>query len=129
MKLELENGTVIEQPSEDDIQGALSSLGDRGNGFAILSQGVMTYVQALGSRDEGYHLEYQEDDTQHHFRVPELVPHDQVVSVFKRYAKGDASWKEELAWEREDLDALSGSGCSGVLLLVLVFLIVATLAI
>ena len=130
MKLELEDGTVIERPSEHDIEQALDTLGRHGNSFAILSQEMMTYVQTAGARDSGYDLEYQEEDTEHHYRVPELVSHDAVVSVFKRYARGDDSWKTEFAWERKEVGSGGSSGCLNVVLLVLVLvLVVARLAV
>lgn len=127
MTLELEDGTVFEQPSEHDIEQAIGSLGNREDSFAILSQDSTTYVQTAGSRDTEYYydLEYQEEDTKHHYRVPWPVSHDVVVSVFKRYAKGDVSWKDECQWEPMELDSAElgsagGSGCMSVIMLILV---------
>ena len=45
MRLELEDGTVFEQPSEDDIDQALDTLVRNDNSYAILSQDEMTYIQ------------------------------------------------------------------------------------
>ena len=122
MKLEFEDGTVFKQPSEDEIEQALDKLGRQGNSFAILSKDVMTYIQAAGSRDAGFRLEYQADNTEHHYHVLELVTYDEIVSVFRRYAKGNMSWKQDYPWEREDVGAETGSGCMGVVLIILVLL-------
>ena len=84
------------------------------NECAILSQDAMTYIQTVGSRDTGYHLEYQAEDTDHHYCALEPVSHDEVVSVFRRYAMGDMSWKEDYSSTREEIGSPGGSGCMGV---------------
>jgi hypothetical protein len=125
MKLELEDGTVVEQPSEHDIEQALSALDAQGNGFAILSQGLMTYVQTSRLEPDRYSLEYQVDDTEHHYQLAEPVSHEEVVAVFKRYARRDLSWTEEHQWKRIRVSAAGGSGCmgQGFVILVLLFLV------
>ena len=125
MRLELEDGTVFERPSERDIEQAIDTLGRHGNSFAILMQDAMTYIQTAGSRDTGYRLEYQAEDTDHHYGVVEPVSHEEVVAVFNRYAKGDMSWKEDYSWTREEIGAPGGWGCMGVvsIMLVLVFVV------
>ena len=124
MKLELEDGTVFERPSEHDIEQALDTLGRAGNSFAVLSTDVMTYIQTAGSRDAGYSLEYQAEDTDRHYRVPEPVSHDEVVSIFKRYVVGDVSWNEEYPWDRIEIDSAVESGCMGVVLIMPVLVLV-----
>ena len=126
MRLELEDGTVFEQPSEDDIDQALDTLVRNDNSYAILSQDEMTYIQTSASPDADYDLEYQAGETEHHYRVSEPVPYYKVVAAFKRYAKNDPAWKTEYKWERQTIGSADGSGCTGVFLIVLVVMIGAT---
>ena len=62
---------------------------------SFLGQDQVTYVQTAGTKEDGYALEYQQGDLDHHYRISEWVSYDQVLSVFKRYAKGDETWKTE----------------------------------
>ena len=41
-------------------------------------------------------------------------------TIFKLYATGDVSWKDEYPWEPQETDAAKGSGCLGVILIMLV---------
>jgi hypothetical protein len=126
MRLELEDGAVFEQPSEDDIDQALDTLVRNDNSYAILSQDEMTYIQASVSPDADYDLEYQAGDTEHHYRVSEPVLHSKVVAAFKHYAQNDPAWKTEYNWERQTIGSADGSGCTSVFLIVLVVIIGAT---
>lgn len=113
MKLELEDGTTISQPSDQDIEVSLARLDGRRSSFAILNRDAMTYIQTAGTYESGYELEYQDEDTEHHYRAIGSVDHEQVVSAFQRYAKGDPSWKDDFTWERVEIKSAAG-GCAGI---------------
>lgn len=108
MKLELEDGTVIDQPNDQEIETALATLDMEGNRFAILSQDPLTYIQTFGLM-----LEYQEGDTDHHYRAVGPVAQGQfgqIVSAFQKYAKGDPSWKDDFEWEQEHINSATATG-------------------
>jgi hypothetical protein len=103
MVLELEDGTTIERPTDAQIHEALATLqGDMGNEFAILGQNEMTYMQAA-PMDEGYVLEFQEGDTNHHYQAVDLLPLSAVIEAFQMYQRGDETWKLKTQWQRIDL--------------------------
>jgi hypothetical protein len=117
MNLEVEDGTSIGQPSDQDIEVSLARLDGSRISFATLSRDPMTYIQTAGTYESGYDLEYQDEDTEHHYRAVGSVTYDQVVSAFQRYAKGDPSWKDDFKWERQEFSRPGGSGCAGITVL------------
>ena len=113
MKLELENGTVIENPGDDEIASALASV-DRGDGlFVILGQTDLTYIQAFRDNKLGLVLEYQDGSLSEHFRSTDLmVALDRATRTFQRYATGNKSWHGEIRWRKVPLRELSTPGVS-----------------
>lgn len=104
MKLELESGDVFDDPDEDTIRAAIE-----GEGFAILGEDPMTYIQCAKEEEEPFNwvLEYQDGSLERHFRAVDApVTLDRVVSAFIRYLRKDASWIADFEWETDDLTAL-----------------------
>lgn len=104
MKLELESGTVIDDPTEVEIRESIE-----GEGFAILGEDPLTYIQCATHAETlgEYILEYQDGSLERHFRaVDEPVTLDRVLSAFTRYLDKDASWKTDFQWELEDLTGM-----------------------
>ncbi len=99
MKLELENAPAVTNPDEDTIRTSLACV----DGFAILSRDEMTYIQTFGSAEDGFSLEYQEGDTDSHYRCTDDLSFGQVTQAFLSYAKGTGSWKTALQWQKEDI--------------------------
>lgn len=99
MKLELENGRTTTAPDDETITTALTSL----RGFAILSQDEMTYMQTSGSAKDGFVLEYQDGDTECHFRCPAVLSLPQVTRAFLSYANGTDDWKAGFEWVSEEI--------------------------
>ncbi|NQT18604.1 MAG: hypothetical protein HQ592_02785 [Planctomycetes bacterium] len=136
MRLEFENGLTIEDPDDALIAEALATLGIEGelpeggilaedtkpfagktNEYAILGRDDMTYIQASGHPDTGFILEYQEDTLEEHFcSIDKTLSLEQIISAFQKFACGDASYKNDLAWARDE----TGGGCLGTV----VFLII-----
>src|SRR5450755_593428 len=101
MRLEYESGKIIENPTEADVRDRL-----RGERFAVLKARPGTYLQCAEQNDEPfeYLLEYQEEDTDHHYHaVEEPLPLEQVLAVFCKYLCGDESWKTDIRWEKMTL--------------------------
>lgn len=99
MKLESENAPTLRNPDARGITDSLAAV----QGFAILSKDEMTYIQTSGSATSGFVLEYQEGDTDQHYRCPDTLSLPQVTKAFLSYAQGTDSWKTALNWEKEDL--------------------------
>ena len=91
--------TGYTDPDAATIARVLASLDGGQNVLATLGS-ELTYVQASGSVRSGFALEYQEGalDAHHKSRASDL-PLERVTEVFRRYAVGDASWREGIAWE------------------------------
>lgn len=102
MKLELENGTTVKNPDAAAIGKSLALV----QGFAILSKDRMTYIQAVGSAKDGFLLEYQEGDTDQHYRCPEILPLEQATRAFVSYAQVDDGWRTSISWR-------GGTGSAG----------------
>lgn len=98
MKLELESAPTVMNPDADAIVASLASV----RGFAILSRDQITYIQTSGSAREGFILEYQDGDTDLHYRCPDELSLEQVTRAFVSYAQGMDSWKTSLRWDKED---------------------------
>jgi len=96
MRLETENGGTIHDPSGGEIIAALNQL----DGFAILSHDELTYLQAAGTSQDNFVLEYQEGDTDEHFVCPDRLSLNQITTAFMAYAQGNPSWRYAFRWEK-----------------------------
>ena len=98
MRLEFESGKIIPNATEADIRAHL-----KGEAFMVLTARPGTYLQCAEQNDDPweYLLEYQEEDTEHHFHaVAEPIALEQVLSAFCRYLRGDETWKTDFQWEK-----------------------------
>lgn len=99
MRLELEDGTEIERPTDSDIAAALASLQRRENSFAILSETEMTYLQASAGDGDRFALEYQDGSlVEHYTSIDQNIPLERIVRTFQKYASDDKSWRTEMEW-------------------------------
>lgn len=111
MRLELENGTTIDEPTAAQIAQALGSLNaQKDNSFAILQRADQTYVQTaqLDDPDQAephFALEYQEGSTAKHFEAvaEDGIPLPRIIAAFQKYAAGDDSWRGDFEWTKMDL--------------------------
>lgn len=104
-KLEVEKGASLTDPNPIAIAKALRQLTPSGNSFAIYLRGGNggTYMQTACS-DDGFVLEYQEGSIESHYEAEEdQIPLDRVIDVFRRYARGDDSWKADFNWRKLEL--------------------------
>src|SRR5437660_444898 len=110
MRLTLENGTVIDNPTAAQIDAALRSLNWlEENAFAVLAVQDWTYMQTAQDDDPDqqepvFLLEYQEDSLEKHYHaVDEPLSVERVIEAFQKYARGDASWRDDFQWEKLEL--------------------------
>ncbi len=117
MRLELESGKIIDQPTADDIKTMIPA-----EEFAILSQLDQRYIQFVCHKDIGlYILEYRDGSADSHFSTRTPVSSiDHVISAFQKYLVGDDTWKSDFEWTR---DELNGHGCFSVFLGVFVIVL------
>ncbi len=103
MKLELDgrssahqlDGRSLENPDETTIQLALSKM----RLGAVLRRDEVSYVETCAEQ-EGFSIEYQEDNTENHFKAAGNFSLARVTGVFIAFAKGDSSWKESFEWRK-----------------------------
>jgi len=131
MELSLESGRSIANPNTSEIQAALSVHASSGGGFAILSRDKLTYIQLAGDADSGFLVEYQDGDTDRHFRCEkERVPLDDAIRAFQSYAVGDEKWRTMFAWVKlEEADFRPARGCMGAAAAIIVAAVAGTFGI
>lgn len=98
MRLETEEGEVLEAPSAEAIRLAVEGLGGSRGTFAILTRrdDPAEYLQTSGGGD-AFLVEYHEHDA--HFRAAdEALPAGTVAALFQAYARGDPAWGAAQAW-------------------------------
>jgi len=98
MKLELANGTVIENLDQQALESALDGLDHADNSHAILhSEHFIQVATTTG----GHLLEYQ-DATGQYGSADEQISLDRVKDIFRAYLDGDASWKAGVEWTKTE---------------------------
>ena len=112
MRLTLEDGTVLTDPTPAQIADALRSLNwQKDNSFAILEKSDdSTYLQTAQMDDPElkeprFVLEYQDGSLARHY---EAVAEDgfaleKVIAAFQQYADGSESWRDGFEWKKMDL--------------------------
>jgi len=120
MKLEAGAGPPIENPTDEQISEGLSAVDAEQGGFVILSRGTQTYLQAHGSPEEGFSLEYRDGSPDDHYRSRSSDTSLQTtIDVFQAYRRDDADWGEAVEWTEVDIDRApeEGVGCLTALLM------------
>lgn len=101
-ELNINDSRRIPGPSDREVTDAINTLSAKKIFyFVILSRSEMDYIQVCTNANGGYDLEYQESDTDHHYRAvkKDLKP-GEMVKAFIRYRKGDPGFKKITEWER-----------------------------
>ena len=111
MKLSRGTGADVVDPTPEQILDAIRSLPGGTDSFLILTRSDKQFLQVLGSREEGFHLEYREfSDEKHFVATDEEITETQLTQTFVAYLDGDDSWKRRHQWTK--LKVASG-GCRG----------------
>ena len=103
MTLTTSSGGKIVNPNDEQIREALSALdvGRDDEGWAILEQTEMDYIQVSGDRTSGFAMEYQTSDTDRHYRAArEDFSLEQVVQAFADYRDGKIVYSAYGDWSR-----------------------------
>ncbi|MEK6235169.1 MAG: hypothetical protein N2C14_10675 [Planctomycetales bacterium] len=115
LRLMLENGTLIENPTDEAIKTALYTLVPDANAFAVLERVTpgedftsledstvgldplsSFYLQTLAV-GHGFTLEYQEGPIDSRYQCKGLRLAE-VIQAFQAYAQGHRHWKRQFAW-------------------------------
>ncbi len=92
--------TGFDEPDSATIARVLASLDGGRHVLASLGESELRYVQASGSVQTGFVLEFQEGSLSRHHRSRSTdLPLATVTDVFQRYARGDESWRLTVEWE------------------------------
>ena len=100
MQLELEDGTLIRNPTREALGSAIHSLRVPGRSFAVLESGPGSYLQTAKNDDGSFELEYQDGDLSHHYRLPYFVDLVEVTGAFQGYLTQRAFFLQKYAWEK-----------------------------
>jgi hypothetical protein len=94
--------TGYERPDGPTIAKVVASLDGGRNVLASLGTSDATYLQASGSVQTGFGLYLQEGSLERRFRTRDrALPLPWVTEAFQRYAGGDLSWRDAVAWEQD----------------------------
>ncbi|HTG11943.1 MAG TPA: hypothetical protein VK746_14180 [Candidatus Eisenbacteria bacterium] len=96
--------TGYPRPDGPTIAKVLASLDGGRNVLATLGVSDATYLQASGSVQTGFGLYLQEGSLARRFRTTDrALPLAWVTEAFQRYAAGDLTWRDGVAWEEEHI--------------------------
>ncbi len=123
MKLEIDGGAEIIDPSSGQIHEALEKMARGEADFVILSredEGEY-FIQAAGTSEQGLVLEYREGGEQSHYECSDpSLRIGQIIDAFNKYAQNDSNWTSDFPWT--PLDFSGGkpkSGCLGLAVLII----------
>jgi hypothetical protein len=101
-RLTLENDTIIDHPTSDQIAWALSTLNTTDNTFAILESDDMTYIQTAMEKAQEFVLEFQDGSLDKHYQTKVEDLH-QVVTEFQGFLEAREAWKQTIDWQKVDV--------------------------
>src|SRR5262245_61163707 len=104
LSLFLHSGTIIENPSDEELA---QSLPKEETGVISESSDSMTYLQFAERKVTpwGLVLEYQVESLENHFETEGDPPRmEAIIRAFQKYAKGDRSWKDDFRWKQMNLN-------------------------
>jgi hypothetical protein len=128
MNLQVEGRRQSKSPSEIEIRNRLTQLGTPGSTFAILTADDGKFLQAGGSQEDGFVLEFHDSVGQQHLQsVMRSHTLSTVVDAFIDFARGGVTWRSILEWvpwtepPTRTQGATTWIGFAGVAVLVLGF--------
>jgi hypothetical protein len=101
-KLSLENDTIIDNPTSNQIAQALSTLNTTNNTFAILEFDDMTYIQTAMENTQEFVLEFQDGSLVKHYQTNVEDLH-QVLTEFQGFLESRETWKQTIDWQKIEL--------------------------
>lgn len=100
--LKMRWGNKLQEPSLPHIREAIEGFRKDSDSFAILAKSRLTYMQATGSKQEGYDLEYQEGSIDEHYECMNELTQEDVIAALQAYRVGDGGWKSKFEWEKKE---------------------------
>ena len=91
-----------EEATPDGIVAAVSALKGKDDPYVILSQSELTYAQALWT-EQGFVLEYQDQNVMNHFESRILLSHPQVITAMQAYLANDENWKSGIEFKKKNI--------------------------
>jgi len=108
MILRLEDGTVLEEPGEEEISALLDFLRAPGNTFAVLTLDEWTFLRAERDPVRRFILRRCEGEPEERFRtVSDRLDLEAVRTAFLAFARRDRRWQQELDWRPDYFSVLA----------------------
>ena len=94
--------TRYDEPDPQTIATVLAGLDGGRHVLATLGESELSYVQASGSVQSGFALDYQEGSLDRHYRSrDDTLSLERVTGIFQKYARGDATWRDGIDWAHD----------------------------
>jgi len=100
MRLELEDNTVINDPTHSQVEKVIRSLRTSGRSFAILEKQPGYYMQTVKNDDGSFTVEYQDGSLEQHFESSYYIYVDEVIEILLQYLDGCTNWKSRHVWKQ-----------------------------
>jgi hypothetical protein len=98
-RLTLENDTIIDNPTSNQIALAISTLNTTDNTFAILESDDMTYIQTGYQNAGEFVLEFQDGSLDKHYQTTVETPYE-VLAAFQGFLESREDWKQTIDWQK-----------------------------
>lgn len=99
MNLETAQSLSFDPVTEAQLRQVFRDDASRGE-FVILSTEGQRYIQANGTKNGPYCLEYRDGDDDQHFEAIGDWSKADVERAFLSYLAGDGRWKTEFPWQK-----------------------------
>ncbi len=101
-RLTLENDTLIDNPTSNQIAQVISSLNTTDNTFAILESSDMTYIQTAFQNAGEFVLEFQDGSLDKHYQTTVETPLE-VMAAFQGFLESREDWKRTINWQKIEI--------------------------
>jgi hypothetical protein len=90
--------SVVDEPTEEDVQAAVAAMGDGYVEFVILASADGVFVQAAGDGDGPYALQRCDGDADAMRQAEGAVDRATVLHTLLAFRAGDPTWDAEQEW-------------------------------
>jgi hypothetical protein len=106
VKLDTHEGVFADPAAVEDIARAVAGLTEVGAAFIVLNddRDDMTFIQAAGTVDEDFLVEYRDGGAGDHFRGDRRAKTTELVVLLTLYMSRDPSWRDATTWHRVRVD-------------------------
>jgi hypothetical protein len=101
MKLELENGNSISNPTDSQIEEALITFQNQQNSFLILEHDSNQFMQIALHQDKGFYIEYHKvSEGKHYKSIDKFNSFEETVKTLTNYSRNNHRWHFSHTWEK-----------------------------